>query len=110
MADLCKNCRRVRWNKKRNRLVVECAGGVECMRLTIPVLRAQLSQSQAEIAALKLVATEAAAMLAETNHGGLTHRRSVSTQLALEAAGVAIPAQCSACPHDRARLKETPGG
>lgn len=45
------------------------------------------------------VATEAAAMLAETNHGGLSFARSASMQNALVAAGVPIPAQCSACPH-----------
>ena len=33
-------------------------------------------------AKLELVATEAAAMLAETNHGGLSRLRSVSTQAA----------------------------
>lgn len=37
------------------------------------------------------VAIEAAAMLAETNHGGLTFERSESMRLALEAAGVLVP-------------------
>lgn len=49
--------------------------------------------------ALKTVATEAAAMLAETNHGGLSFARSASMQNALVLAGVPIPKQCSACPH-----------
>jgi hypothetical protein len=44
------------------------------------------------------VAAEAAAMLAETNHGGLTHARSESMRKALVKAGVEIPAQCSECP------------
>jgi ketosteroid isomerase-like protein len=49
---------------------------------------------------LEAVAREAAAMLAETNHGGLTHARSESVRDALVKAGVEIPAQCSACPHE----------
>lgn len=48
---------------------------------------------------LETVATEAAAMLAETNHGGLSFARSASMQNALVAAHVPIPACCSACPH-----------
>lgn len=54
---------------------------------------------QAGCSQFDLVATEAAAMLAETNHGGLSHRRSVSMEKALRAAGIPIPPQCSACPH-----------
>lgn len=48
---------------------------------------------------LGVVATQAAAMLSETNHGGLTASRSEAMRLALVAAGVAIPSLCSACPH-----------
>lgn len=47
------------------------------------------------------VCTEAAAMLAETNHGGLSFKRRESMRLALEAASVPIPAQCAACPHQQ---------
>lgn len=54
---------------------------------------------QGQVVRLSLVAAEAAAMLAETCHGGLTHARSASTRRALVAANVAIPAYCSACPH-----------
>lgn len=53
----------------------------------------------AELKTLRVVATEAAAMLAETNHGGLSHLRSVSLEAALATAGVSIPFNCSACPH-----------
>lgn len=60
---------------------------------------AMLEQTQTQNAALHAVATEAAAMLAETNHGGLSFKRSASMQNALVAAHIPIPPHCSACPH-----------
>lgn len=61
-------------------------------RLKVDLLKRSIEE-------LAVVATEAAFMLAETNHGGLTFARSESMLKALRAAGVSIPAQCSACPH-----------
>jgi hypothetical protein len=57
------------------------------------------TKSEASFSALQLIATEAAAMLAETNHGGLSFARRESMRKALEAAAVPIPPQCTACPH-----------
>ena len=90
-------------------------GGVACLRLSVERLRkenASLVAGNRQLSslvehgnkvqtALFRVATEAAAMLAETRHGGLMHARSESLGAALKAAGVAIPGQCSACPHGR---------
>lgn len=61
-----------------------------------------------DVPALEAVAIEAAAMLAETNHGGLTHARSESMKRALVAAGVEIPAGCSECPeHENMKKAST---
>lgn len=61
--------------------------------------REQLAAASRRLNAIESVATEAAAMLAETNHGGLSFARSASMQNALVAAHIPIPACCSACPH-----------
>lgn len=66
-------------------------------------LAAEKVLDDSNVVALQLVALEAAAMLAETNHGGLSFKRSESMRLALEGADVPIPPQCSACPHPTPR-------
>lgn len=74
-------------------------GNPDCQVCLVKELESQLSAALAKVEELSLVALEAAAMLSETNHGGLTHLRSVSMQMALEAARVPIPPSCSRCPH-----------
>lgn len=72
-------------------IAVKCQCGKE-----LPIRRSPYD----ELAALRVVALEAAAMLAETNHGGLTHARSASMRKALVAANVEIPEQGARCPHE----------
>ncbi len=70
-------------------IAVKCQCGKE-----LPIARSPYD----ELEQLRTVALEAAIMLAETNHGGLTHARSESMRKALEKAGVEIPRQCADCP------------
>jgi len=66
---------------------------------TLLVWKDEMARLREQRDRLQAVATEAAFMLAETNHGGLTFARSESMLKALRAAGVDLPKQCEACPH-----------
>jgi len=92
MAERCSVCERPRLGHgSESERPCHVPLGPRCYEVAYDRLKARL----------RAVATEAAAMLAETRHGGLTHARSESLGATLKAAGVPIPPQCPACPHGR---------
>ncbi len=83
------------WRDKR---IADADAYERAMVRALGAERLKVDLHERRLVELARVAHEAAAMLAETNHGGLTHARSESMRKALERAGVEVPKMCSECP------------